>query len=216
MKIGNFISTVYIINLILILFGCSKSNTNHNNNIGNSVFGNSFTYTVTDTSGVKRTFSDTTMLLINNVNGDTTYLINGVEEGGTAAYILQWNTTAGNSIKFFFNDIRSSGLTEVNQLILYLPYYQNNITINNGIGNSQFIMLLNNNPSTEYVYLLNDGYFEPDFINIDIDKADIVTNITDSSGGYISGSFNISAITHSTKQILVTGSFNHVSGNIHN
>lgn len=218
MNIRTKIATVFIANLILTFLSCSKSDTSNNSsNKIDSVFGNSFNYSVTDTAGVKRTFSDTTMLLINSVKGDTSYLINGVGQNETAAYIIRWNTTDGNSIKFDFNDIRSLSLTEVNQLILYLPYYQNNITINNGIGHSEFILSFNSSPGVdfEYVYLLNETYFN-DLSPINIDKATIITSITDSAGGYISGSFNISAITHSTKQILVTGSFSHVSGNFHN
>jgi hypothetical protein len=216
LNIRSFILTVFTIHLMLGIVSCSKTAGNNKSSTTDSVFGNFFTYTVTDTSGINRSFSDTTVLVINSLTGDTSYLINRFEQNGTAAYIIPWSTTNGNGIKFYFNDIRSLGSTEVNQLILFLPYYQNKITINNGTGNSRFILPLNNVPGNnfEYVYLLNETYYN-DLSIINLDKATISTNITDSAGGYISGSFNISAVTPSAKSILVTGSFSHVSGNFH-
>lgn len=211
------LSVVFLLCLILTCLSCSKTDTKNNNGVtSNPVFGNSFNYTVTDTAGVQHIFSDTTILLINSATGDTAFSINGNIQSRTAAYIEQSNTTTDHTIKFSFNDIRTSHLTELNQLTLYLPYYQNNITINHGIGNAQFILLLNHEPSNEYAYLLNLSYFQPDFTNIYINKGTISTNVTDSTSEYISGTFDISATTQADHPILITGAFSHVSGNFHN
>jgi hypothetical protein len=210
MNIRNNISTVFIIISILTFFSCSKNSTSNNNNTIDTVFGNSYTYTVTDTLGMKHTFSDTTMLLINSIHGDTTYVVNGDGQIGPAAFISLLNTTSNNKIKFTFD-----ALSELNQLIFYLPYYQTNLSITNGIGDSPFILSINTWPLSTSVYLANVDYFDMDFINLYLRTVNISTNITDSTEGFISGSFNISAITQSSTPIFAIGSFNHVANNHH-
>ena len=198
--------------LVLLLLSCSKSTTTSNSNASRSAF-ESFTYTITDSTGDKRTFSDTTKMFVDSVSGNILYMINGVPQGEIAAYISP--PTYSNTRKFYFDDFRSLAKTQVNKLIFYLPWYEDNLSANTGLLNSQLIIALTDAPENLYDYTSTGNYFDDGFINVKIDITEVKTEITDSTGGFVTGTFNISALTESKKPILVTGLFNHIPTNYH-
>jgi hypothetical protein len=229
MKIIRHIFLTITICLLFTFFSCSKSNSNSNNNNSGdttkAAFFNSFTYTVTDTLGVAHTFSDTTDYSVNlTYAGDTTFYINGVSESiypaniaagpeNPAAHIAQPNSNlnvGNNNLKFVFNDLPSQIAGNSNNLIFYLPYYQCSFASSFKSGGSLF--------DTTFELSFNDvGYYPRNVVPNDspssLDSISIKTYITDSTGGFVSGSFNITCVTLNSKSMSITGSFVHVLNN---
>jgi hypothetical protein len=233
MKIAKHICLTITICSLFTFFSCSKSNSNSNNNNNGdttkAAFFNSFTYTVTDTLGVAHTFSDTTDFSVCFVYGygDTTFYINGVSESmypaniqhgpeNPAAHISQPNSNlnmGNNYLKFAFYDVASQKARNFNQLTLYLPYYQYSISSSYEFADSLFgytpIDLILN----DVEYMAKSSVLAISSNPFVLDSISIKTNITDSTGGFVSGSFNIYAVTLDSKPISVTGSFVHVLDN---
>jgi ABC-type Fe3+-hydroxamate transport system substrate-binding protein len=195
---------------LLLLFSCSKNSTSTSSNTPKPVL-ESFTYTVTDSTGEKHSFSDTTIVSIDKASGNTVYTVNGTLQGEVAAYI----TPSGynNTRKFYFDDFRSLAKTQVNKLVFYLPWYTDNLSAGTGLQNAKLIIALPNPPEDNYDYNSTGDYFDDGFIDVKINLLEVKTEISDSTGGYITGSFNFTAETESKKPILVMGIFNHIPTN---
>ena len=157
--------------------------------------------------------SDTTKVSVDSVSGNTIYMVNGVPQSEIAAYISSANYN--NTRKFYFDDYRSFAKTQVNKLIFYLPWFGNKLSANTGFSNAQLIIALTDPPENLYDYTSTGNYFDDGFMNIKMDITNVKTDITDSTGGFATGTFSISALTESKKPILVTGLFNHIPTDYH-
>ena len=191
--------------LLLILLSCSKGNSGSNNPV--TAIPNTFTYTVTDTLGQHSNFSDTSILIDNGTG--LNYTVDGAGQY-PAAYIEQPNTNNNLSslIKFTFYDIRTLSSGKINQITFYLPFYQSDFSRQNEYGNSPLVMTLNNSEYSANVDYVNGN-------QIGLNAIHITTKITDSTGGFLSGTFNIVATTLTNKSISATGTFSHVLDNYH-
>src|SRR5450432_565606 len=170
---------------LLLLFSCSKNSPSTSGNTPKPVL-ESFTYTLTDSTGEKHSFSDTTIVSIDKASGNTVYTVNGILQGEVAAYITP--PSYNNTRKFYFDDFRSLAKTQVNELVFYLPFYTDNLSASTSLQNSKFIIALTNPPEYNYDYNSTGEYFEDGFNNVKINLLEVKTEISDSTGGYITGS----------------------------
>jgi hypothetical protein len=206
MNLNKVVATTFVVSIFSILGSCNKNSTEKSNVSTNPVFYNSFTYTITDTTGTKYSFADTTTYSL-GPGGDTAFFVNGHSLSGQvfpAAYISQPNTpnNQNGNLRFIFYD-NDNGAGLLNQVTFYLPYYQYNLKRDSLFGNTPLIIILNGS-----TYDADHQYDTRSLYSINI-----ATNITDSSAGFVSGTFNISALNSTNKSIQVAGGFNHVLTN---
>jgi hypothetical protein len=192
---------------LFILLSCSKKSDHTTDPFAGAIL-NIITYTITDTTGIDHTYSDTAEL---NPDGTYSWLIDGKYlMAQPIAYIWQPFPNNINRLEFFFlnqiNDVSESR----NILSFALPYFQASLSgtnkdslpppfglnwkgIHYAVGQTQFL-----NGVVENVYLAYCTYS---------------TNISDSSGGYVTGSFNFSGTTVDSGKMKITGKFSNLTTN---
>jgi hypothetical protein len=182
---------------LFILVSCSKSD--HTTDSSSAPILNTFTYTIIDTTGNNHTYSDTAKL---NPDGTYNYIINGkVTVVAPVAFIWQPYPDNNNRLQFFFNDSSSN-----NSLFFSLPYFQASLsgTTNNFLISPILLVwkgvyynaIQPPGGNAGGVYLASFMYS---------------TNISDSTGGYVTGSFNILATTIDSGKIQVIGKFSNMT-----
>ncbi len=141
-----------------------------------------FSYTLIDTSGASHSFSD-----FSNIDGGTYYYDNS---GGSGAYPDGYvsNQSGAHVFELFVRSIPAT-----NTIIFSIPAYNKTITGGDSSGYSplQIFYTSNGNLST----------IEPTSFTI-------TTNMSDTSGATISGTFSISGTTASGSTISVSGAVN--------
>jgi hypothetical protein len=179
---------------LFILVSCSK--TDHTANPSSTPILNSFTYTITDTTGISHTFSNSAKL---NPDGTYDYIVNGkVTVVDPVAFIWQPYPDNNNRLQFFFSDSSSN-----NSLFFSLPWFQAAVS---GTSDNFLITPLLLVWKGVYYYAVQSqppGVFLASFM--------YSTNISDSTGGYLTGSFNISATTIDSGKIRVNGKFSNMT-----
>jgi hypothetical protein len=178
-----------------IVLGCSKSD--HQTKPPAAIL-NTFTYTVTDTLGASFTFSDT---VIYNPDSNKYFFTNSplAFPTGPVAYILPPDTGNYNMHKFNFDDEKSMFR---NYVTFYLPYFQSTLSGTTDLPNSSLVVQLD-----RIFYNLAPRPPFPLEINAYLASCSTSTNISDSSGGFVSGTFNISAATADSGKIKISGQF---------
>ena len=189
-----------------ILLSCSKSD--HAPDPFAGAILNIITYTITDTTGIDHTFSDTAKL---NPNGTYDWLINGKYLiAQPIAFIWQPFPNNINRLEFFFLNPINDASESRNTLSFSLPYFQASLSgtnkdslpppfgldwkgIHYSVGQTQIVYGV-----VEDVYLAYCTYS---------------TNISDSSGGYVTGSFNFSGTTVDSGKMKITGKFSNLTTN---
>ena len=183
-----------------ILLSCSKSD----HQTKPPAILNTFTYTLTDTVGANFTFSDT---VIFNPDSNKYYYTNSPTENpaNPVADILPPDTGYYNMRKFQFYDTKSM---DRNYVTFYLPYFQSTFSGTTDLPNAALVVQLN-----RIFYNLTPR--PPTYLSIDVYLAScsISTNISDSTDGFVSGSFNISATTVDSGKIKISGQFSHLPAN---
>jgi hypothetical protein len=188
---------------LFILLSCSKSDHTTNPPPPSTPFLNTFTYILTDTTGINHTYSDTSRL---NPDSSYVYLIGGV--GTPAAFI--WNPYRDSNLRrqFFFSDPKSYGM---NTLFFSLPYFQASLS-----GTAIDFLI-------SPVSLIWEGVYykavQPQSPGVDpglvcLASFTYSTNISDSTSGFVTGSFNISATTIDSGKIQITGKFSNLPTNV--
>ena len=189
---------------IFILLSCSKSN--HTTTPSPAPILNTFTYTLTDTTGIDHTYSDTARL---NPDGTYDYLIDGKYVMVTpVAYIWQANPDSNIRHQFYFLSPGDDPPGSFNVLYFSLPYYQASLSgTTNDFLTTPFLLVWKGvyyhavppQPQSgvpQDVYLASFSYG---------------TNISDSTNGYITGSFHLSATTIDSGKIQITGKFSNLT-----
>jgi hypothetical protein len=185
---------------LFILLSCSKSDTS--NPFSGAIL-NSFTYTVTDTTGINHMYSDTAKL---NPNGTYSWLINGmylIEQ--PFAYIWQIDPGNKNPLAFEFVDAKSHG---ENVLHFSLPYFQASLsgTTNDFPVSPIFLRL----EGIDYHLAPPEP---PGGSQAYLAVFMVSTNISDSTAGYVTGSLNFSARTKDSGKIQINGKFSNMTTN---
>ncbi len=181
-----------------ILLSCSKSD--HQTKPPAAIL-NTFTYTFTDTVGANFTFSDT---VIFNPDSNKYFYTNspGAYPTNPVAYILPPDTGNYNMRKFQFYDAMSM---DRNYVTFYLPYFQSTMSGTTDLPNSSLTVQLNR---IFYILTPRPPTYLP--INVYLASCSTSTTISDSSGGFVSGSFNISATTVDSGKIKISGQFSNL------
>lgn len=150
---------------------------------------NAFTFTQTDTTGIDHVYSDTAKL---NPDGTYDYVINGkVTVVQPVAFIWQPELNDINKFQFYFISANSFGTLT---LFFSMPYFQASRSGTNGMYPESLISL----PGVA-----------------DLAHYTISTNISDSTDGYVTGSFDISATTLDSGRTRITGIFKNLPTNFH-
>ena len=178
----------------VILVSCSK--TNHNSP---APILNAFTFTFTDTSGIDHFFADT-IVLNQDASKRYTYF-NGRWDVPfvPVVYIERPDPDSSLPFKFHFN-IGQSPAT----LFFSLPHFQTSFSGTNNI--SPVPLFLHWYPSS-YDVEPPDPYGRVFPGQVYLAGFTINTSISDSTGGFLSGSFNISASTVGSGKIKIVGKF---------
>ena len=184
-----------------ILLSCSKSG--QHTKPAATIY-NTFTYTLTFLAGASYTFSDS---VIFNPDSNKYYFTNSPTEypTGPVAYILPPDTGYYNMREFRFYDYKSM---DRNYVMFYLPYFQSGLSGNTDLPNSSLIVQLNRifyNLATTPPYPLG--------IDMYLATYSASTIISDSTGGFVSGSFNISATTIDSVKMKISGQFSNLPAN---
>ena len=185
-----------------ILLSCSKSD--HQTKPPAAIL-NTFTYTFTDTVGANFTFSDT---VIYNPDSNKYYFTNspGAFPTDPVAYILPPDTGNYNMRKFQFYDTKSMIR---NYVTFYLPYFQSTLSGTTDLPNSTLVVQLDR----RFYTLTPKPPIPLAGINVYLASCSTSTNISDSTGGFVSGSFNISATTVDSGKIKISGQFSNLPAN---
>ena len=193
---------------LFILLSCSKSD--HTTDPFSGAILNTFTYTLTDTTGINHTYSDTAKL---NPDGTYSWLINRKYYiTDPVAFIWQPFPDKIDRLEFYFLNPSDKVPGSSNTLIFSLPYFQASVSGTNkdslvppfgliwegvGYGVGQ--------PQHKY------GVIE----NVYLASCTYSTKISDSTGGYVTGSFNVSATTVDSGKIQITGKFSNLPTSFH-
>ena len=197
-------SIIKVCAALLFFISCSKGNNN------SLPIQNIFSYTVTDSSGNKYTFNDTSSLgksgkySVQGYNYTTMFPV---------ATILKPNSTDNPSpfFQFIFYDYRGNSTTGANHITFYLPIVDftaknAQVTISPyGAGPVDLFFDTTVSIATEYTRAYQTTTAE----NVWLETIDITTNISDNSGGYVSGSFQINSTILTGKSIIINGTFSH-------
>jgi len=189
--------------LLFRLLSCSKSD--HATNPSSNYILNTFTYTITDTTGVDHTYSDTAKL---NPDGTYYFEMNGkFYLAEPNAFIWQPFPDRINRFQFYFvyPSVKIPG--SFNTLIFSLPYFQASLA---GTNIDSLVPPVSWNWEGVSYYVAQP---QPQYGVIEVVYLAGVkfgTNISDSTGGYVTGSFNISATTVDSCKIQVAGKFSNL------
>ena len=192
--------------LVFILLSCSKSD--HTTDPFSSAILNIITYTITDTTGVNYTYSDTAKL---NPDGTYSWLINGkVLIAQPIAYIWQTFPNGINRYEFYFINFIHDVAGSRNILSFSLPYFQASLSGTNKDSLKPPFSL--DWKSVHY----GVGQTPPQYgvnENVYLARCTFSTIISDSTGGYVTGSFNFSGTTVDSGKIQITGNFSNLTTN---
>jgi hypothetical protein len=183
--------------LVFIFARCSKTETKSQ---PPSVILNAFTYTVTDTMVRNYTVADTATF-----NTDSNkYYING-NDGFPVTAISPPDASNNQFLNFYFDDYLSSGRYQVH---FSLPFFQGSWSGTNSVLNPPIELELGR---VSYELIQPLSYPVPDFVYLS--SCSFSTTISDSTGGFVSGNFQISATTVNSGTILISGKFSHAPSN---
>jgi hypothetical protein len=187
-----------------VLPGCSKSTQK---SIQGNYTPNTFTFTIIDTIGIAHIYSDTTWYNPDNQE----YFM---DDGATIHAIVPHAHVShdpGNQqllqYSFLYNHPLSNPPTITALMNFSLPYFQaSSSAMNNNLipafslswGDVSYMLQTQGSvPHTGWVYLTSFT---------------TSTNISDSTGNFLTGSFDISATTVDSAKIIISGKFSHMPG----
>jgi hypothetical protein len=164
---------------------------------------NAVTYTVTDTTGINHTYSDTAMLYRDGYPGN----INGVRYPVVIPVAFIYPPDNNHQLPFFFLGSEPGG---DNSISFSLPYFQATLSGTTNNFPASPLGLEWEGVHYEHVQPQPPGW---DPGTVYLASFTTSTNISDSTGGYVTGSFNISATTIDSGKIQVTGKFSNLPTN---
>jgi hypothetical protein len=184
---------------LFILLSCSKSD--HTTDPFSSAILNIITYTITDTTGTNYTYSDTAKL---NPDGTYSWLMNGkVLIAEPIAYI--WKVFPGYEFYFIHNVAGSRNI-----LSFALPYFQASVS---GTNKDSLVPSFALEWKGVHYGLVQTPLSYGVTENVYLASCTFSTIISDSTGGYVTGSFNFSGTTVDSGKMQINGKFSNLTTN---
>jgi hypothetical protein len=181
-----------------ILLSCSKSDNPTKNPSPNL---NAYTYTFTDTTGIDHTYADTAMF---NPDSNKYYVDGGTIPYTAIASISPPDTGNNKLLQFRFYNHKTR-----NALAFSLPYFRAGLSGTNNFLKAPIILEW----EREFYDVAPPQPPGLSFGTVYLANFTTSTNISDSAGGYVTGSFNISATTVDSGKIKISGQFSRLPTN---
>jgi len=193
---------------LFILLSCSKSDQSKPKS--NYIL-NTFTYTFTDTTGINHTFPDSSW---QNPDDGQYYLDPGqtIHPSGPVAFLSSLVPDTNVEREFNFHSSNKALLNvydTTTSLVFYLPYFQASLSNSNNFRVNSLVLELKSTHSDVY-YVATPTSSNLGVGTVYLASFTISTNISDSSGGYLTGSFHISATTVDSGKLAIAGKFAHI------